>query len=69
VVDYYPVDVVDREADGTTVIDFAAHDPMVTARLLLRLGTDATLVAGEAAALSLGSLRSAVLGRYGRSSA
>jgi proteasome accessory factor C len=64
VVDYYPVDVVDRGADGTTVIDFAAPDSMVTARLLLRLGPDATLVAGDEAARSLAALREAVLSRY-----
>jgi proteasome accessory factor C len=69
VVDYYPVDVVDRGDDGTIVIDFAAQDPMVTARLLLRLGTGATLLSGDEAARSLDSLRSSVLDRYKQSSA
>lgn len=68
VVDYYPVDVVDRGSDGTTVIDFAAHDPMVTARLLLRLGSDATLLAGDEAARSLAASREALLKRYRRPS-
>lgn len=68
VVDYYPVEVIESGADGTTVIDFAAQDPMVTARLLLRLGADAKLLSGEDVGRSLAALREAVLERYGRSS-
>jgi proteasome accessory factor C len=68
VVDYYPVDVVERGDDGTIVIDFAAQDPMVTARLLLRLGTGATLLSGDEVARSLDALRASVLARYGRAS-
>lgn len=67
VVDYYPVDVVEREDDGTVVIDFAAQDPKVAARLLLRLGEDASLVSGDAAAGALAELRSAILARYAAS--
>src|SRR3990172_1140914 len=62
--DYYPVSVVD-EGDGARTINFSAADPAVTARLLLRLGRDASLVSGDDVAHTLADLRRRVLRRYG----
>lgn len=47
VLEYYPVDVV-KETRKTTRIRFHSPDTEVPARLLLRLGTDARLVEGDA---------------------
>lgn len=63
VLDYYPVDVVD-ESDDEIVIDFAAADPSVAARLLLRLGDRARLVEGPEVRAALGSLGERILARY-----
>ena len=46
VLEYYPVEVV-RDSGGQVRIKFYSPDTEVPARLLLRLGTDATLVAGD----------------------
>ncbi len=64
VLDYYPVDVLERSAE-TTRIRFSAFDPMVAARLLLRLGDRARLVEGDRVGNSLAGMRSAILARYG----
>jgi proteasome accessory factor C len=64
VAEYYPVDVVSRDAQGM-VIEFSAADPAVAARLLLRLGSSARLMAGDEVAIALESLRSRMLLRYG----
>lgn len=47
VLEYYPVDVV-KESKTATRIRFHSPDTEVPARLLLRLGTDARLVEGDA---------------------
>ncbi|HEU4320852.1 MAG TPA: WYL domain-containing protein [Acidimicrobiia bacterium] len=47
VLEYYPVDVV-KETKTSTRIRFHSPDTEVPARLLLRLGTDASLVEGNA---------------------
>lgn len=62
VMEYYPVEVVEREPD--TVIRFSASDPSVAARLLLRLGADADLLEGPEVAASLADLRARILARY-----
>jgi len=59
VMEYYPVEEI-----GDGVIRFAASDPMVPARLLLRLGASAELLEGPEVAESLASLRNRVLSRY-----
>lgn len=61
--DYYPVGLVSEGPDGR-IIDFSAADPMVTARLLLRLGSTASLVSGEAVAEATESLRRRITARY-----
>lgn len=63
VTEYYPVTILRQEGDVTT-IEFTASDPIVTARLLLRLGASARLVAGAEVGEALTSLRERVLARY-----
>ncbi|HSG78480.1 MAG TPA: WYL domain-containing protein [Acidimicrobiia bacterium] len=63
VAEYYPVDVVDVTADGTTVA-FSATDAAVAARLLLRLGDRAELLSGDEVAAARDALRSRILARY-----
>ena len=64
VTDYYPVEVLERPADGSILIVFAASDPSVTARLLLRLGDDAELIDGPAVEPHLDAMRDRILERY-----
>ena len=66
VADYYPVETVSQNDDGM-VVRLAANDPMVAARLLLRLGADAELLAGDEVESALADLRARILGRYARS--
>lgn len=63
VLEYYPVEVLDENAEGTT-IRFSASDPAVAARLLLRLGDQAELCEGDEVAATLEGLRGAILTRY-----
>lgn len=63
VLDYYPVDVIE-ESDDEILIEFAAADPSVAARLLLRLGDRARLVEGAEVASALASLGERILARY-----
>lgn len=64
VADYYPVSVVD-ETDGSKTIDFSAGDPAVAARLLVRLGSTASLKDGDEVAEATRELRERILRRYG----
>ena len=64
VADYYPVSVVD-ETDGSKTIDFSAGDPAVAARLLVRLGSTASLESGDEVAEATRELRGRILRRYG----
>ena len=45
VLDYYPIEVV-KETKNETIVTFSSREAEVPARLLLRLGPDARLVAG-----------------------
>jgi proteasome accessory factor C len=63
VLDYYPVDIVEEREDWVT-IEFAAADPSVAARLLLRLGDRATLLGGDEVRDALTSLGNRILARY-----
>lgn len=63
VAEYYPIEVVEDDADGL-VIRFSAGDIAVIARLLLRLGDAAELVEGAGVAEALEDLRRRILGRY-----
>jgi proteasome accessory factor C len=64
VTEYYPVEILKQDADGT-VIEFRAADPLVAARLLVRLGEQADLVTGQAVATACDRLRYDILTRYG----
>jgi len=63
VAEYYPVNIV-SDGPEARVIDFSATDPMVTARLLLRLGATATLLSGDKVAAATDDLRERILARY-----
>ena len=65
VAEYYPVDLVEEEAGGALLIGFSASDAAVPARLLVRLGADAELVAGPEVAAEVDSMRRRILARYG----
>lgn len=62
VAEYYPVDIVSTDP---LVVRFSASDASVAARLLVRLGKDATLLEGDETAEATESLRRRVLTRYG----
>jgi len=64
VAEYYPVKILDDTERGL-LIEFSASDPLVAARLLLRLGGAASLQEGDAVRSELRSLRDAVMARYG----
>lgn len=63
VVDYYPVETISDEP-GRLVVEFSAADPLVAARLLLRLGPHARLLDGPEVAEALDTLRARILTRY-----
>jgi proteasome accessory factor C len=63
VAEYYPVEVVRREADRV-VVRFSAPDAAVTARLLVRLGDAAELVEGPEVAAAAADLRARIRSRY-----
>ena len=64
VAEYYPVDVI-RDQGDEIVVRFATSDARVVARLLVRLGGQATLVEGDEVARETDRLRKAILARYG----
>lgn len=63
VTEYYPVET-EPMPDGGQRVTMRVSDPLVAARLLLRLGTDASLVSGDAVAETLDDLRNRVMARY-----
>ena len=63
VMEYYPVDII-SDNRGEVVVDFSASDPLVAARLLLRLGPDARLIKGEEVKRALAELRQRILAVY-----
>lgn len=63
ITDYYPVEVVAAE-DESIVVRFSASDPLVIARLLLRLGDTAELLEGNEVAATRRLLRDRILARY-----
>ena len=67
VVDYYPVEILSEDPvrDEVTV-RFSTSDASVAARLLLRLGDNARLVAGEEVGEKLSELRRRIRARYAR---
>ena len=67
VAEYYPVEIVDSGPEGQT-IRMSVADPSRAARLLLRLGEDAVLLAGDEVASAASNLRSRIRARYARRS-
>ncbi|CAN5135650.1 YafY family protein [soil metagenome] len=63
VAEYYPVDII-RDKPEELVVDFSATDPLVAARLLLRLGPDARLIEGKEVGDTLAQLRQKLLDMY-----
>jgi len=64
VAEYYPVEIIE-DAPDALIVRFAASDPLVAARLLVRLGSSAQLLEGEAVESAVAHLRSIILQRYG----
>jgi proteasome accessory factor C len=64
VAEYYPVETLEDTPDGL-VVEFSSADPAVAARLLVRLGSQAELLDGEAVARARDDLQDRVLERYG----
>ena len=64
VAEYYPVEIIE-DAPDALIVRFAASDPLVAARLLVRLGSSAQLLEGEAVQSAVAHLRSIILQRYG----
>lgn len=63
VTEYYPVEILDDGPEGK-VVEFHSADPLVAARLLLRLGGEAELVDGDEVARARDRLRDRILSRY-----
>lgn len=61
--EYYPGDA-EPLASGETRFTMRVSDPMVAARLLLRLGSDAHFEEGETVAAALDDLRYRIATRY-----
>jgi proteasome accessory factor C len=69
VIDYYPVDIISDEGEGgSATVKFAASDPTVAARLLLRLGRDGDLLEGDEVRDRLADLRNRIRARYAEGS-
>jgi proteasome accessory factor C len=63
VADYYPVEVLSDDAEGLVIV-FSSGEPVVAARLLLRLGAQAELVEGPEVGRARDDLRARILERY-----
>lgn len=63
IAEYYPLEVMGEDGDST-IVQFSASDPLVVARLLLRLGGSAQLIEGPEVAAAVAGLRSRILARY-----
>lgn len=63
VTEYYPVETEPLDG-GRTKVTMRVSDPLVAARLLLRLGSDAELVEGDTVAATLAGLRGRIQARY-----
>jgi proteasome accessory factor C len=63
--EYYPVDAEDLE-DGGQEITMSVSDPLVAARLLVRLGDAASHVTGDEVIEAMDALRDRIRTRYAR---
>jgi len=64
ITEYYPLEVLEGDQDST-LVRFSASDPLVIARLLLRLGDTADLIDGAEVDAAQADLRRRILARYG----
>lgn len=64
ITEYYSMEIISEEPDGTALAEFYTRDPLVAARLALRLGPGMRIVEGEAGRRELTQLAAAVLSRY-----
>lgn len=63
--EYYPVDAIDLD-DGGQRITMSVSDPLVAARLLIRLGDTATDIDGDEVINAMNALRARIRARYER---
>ena len=63
VLDYYPVEIIKQDNQGTH-IKFFSPDVELPSRLLLRLGESGRLISGDEVALRVGEIGRAVLAKY-----
>lgn len=63
VTEYYPIEAMEPVGDQTRVT-MRVSDPLVAARLLIRLGTDATFVSGDEVLAAMDDLTSRIRFRY-----
>jgi proteasome accessory factor C len=63
--EYYPVDAIDLD-DGGQRITMSVSDPLVAARLLIRLGGAASNIEGDEVVEAMGRLRERISARYTR---
>jgi len=63
--EYYPVDATDL-ADGSQRITMSVSDPLVVARLLLRLGTAASDIDDGVVSETMDDLKKRIRARYDR---
>jgi len=63
VAEYFPVETVADDEHGLSV-RFSASDPLVIARLLIRLGHTAELLEGHDVEVALSALKARILARY-----
>jgi len=61
--EYYPVDAIDLD-DGRQRITMSVSDPLVAARLLIRLGGAASDIEGDDVVEAMNNLRSRISARY-----
>ena len=64
ITEYYSMEIISEEPDGTALAEFYTRDPRVAARLALRLGPGMRIVEGRAGRRELRQLAAAVLARY-----
>lgn len=64
ITEYYSMEIISEEPDGTALAEFYTRDPQIAARLALRLGPDLRIVESDRARQALGELAAAVLSRY-----
>ncbi len=65
ITDHYSMKIISEDSGGAVRAEFYTRDPMIAARLSLRLGADLRIVECDSARNALAQLAAAVLARYG----